>query len=121
MATLSVSAFLALHSHKPNSSLFVPTLLPCRNVLLGSHGVAASSSRLVATTLNPIKPRGMRRVRSVEDETQVPEQEEEQASSQEEGEEGEVASSSEQQGVSVPVSASDTLTMFFQVSLFFFF
>lgn len=119
MATLSFSsAFLALH--KPNLSLFIPSsspALPCRTLRLRSPGAVASSSTGCWTaTATPNKRRGVRRLRSAEEETVAPEQDEEGPASSPQGEaEGEAASSSEQQAVSVPVSPSDTLTMFFQV------
>ncbi|XP_024024310.1 uncharacterized protein LOC21387031 [Morus notabilis] len=117
MATLSFSTFLALH--KPSLSLLSPSSspsLPCRSVRLRSHGVASSSTRHRIATAKPNKRRGLRRLRSAEEETLAPEQDEEPGSSQQEEAEaeGEVASSSKEQAVSVPVSPSDTLTMFFQ-------
>lgn len=123
MATLSFSsAFLALH--KPNLSLFIPSsspALPCRTLRLRSSGaVASSSTRCWTVTATPNKRWGVRRLRSAEEETVAPEQDEEGPASSPQGEaEGEAASSSEQQAVSVPVSPSDTLTMFFQVLRFF--
>ncbi|XP_062106788.1 uncharacterized protein LOC133818100 [Humulus lupulus] len=117
MATLSLSALHSISTRKPICSFVVPSsspaVIPCRNTRLRSYGVAGSSRCWIALTANSNKSRGVRKVRSVEEETLVPEQEEEQATTQQEGE-GEAASSSEQQAVSVPVSASDTLTMFFQ-------
>ncbi|XP_062106789.1 ankyrin repeat domain-containing protein EMB506, chloroplastic-like [Humulus lupulus] len=117
MATLSLSALHSISTRKPIFSFVVPSsspvAIPCRNTRLRSYGVAGSSRCWIALTANSNKSRGVTKVRSVEEETLVLEQEEEQATTQQEGE-GEAASPSEQQAVSVPVSASDTLTMFYQ-------
>ncbi|KAM6549906.1 hypothetical protein CsatB_021582 [Cannabis sativa] len=118
MATLSLSALHSISTRKPICSFIVPSsspaVIPCRNTRFRSYGVSASSSKCwIALMPNSNMSRGVSKVRSVEEETLIPEQEEEQATTQQEGE-GEAASSSEQQAVSVPVSASDTLTMFFQ-------
>jgi hypothetical protein len=60
---------------------------------------------------NDFYSHGLRRLRSLEEETQIPEEEQQQE---------DVPEQSEQQTVSVPVSPSDTLTMYFQVILLLF-
>ncbi|KAL5582491.1 hypothetical protein UlMin_014933 [Ulmus minor] len=107
MATLSLSSLLAIRSittHKANHhslSSSSSQTLSFRNLSLRSRGAWIAPAK---------QNKPPRRVRSAEEEAVVPEQEE---TAQVEGE-GEAASSSEQQAVSVPVSPSDTLTMFFQ-------
>uniref|UniRef100_A0A2P2KAB6 Uncharacterized protein n=1 Tax=Rhizophora mucronata TaxID=61149 RepID=A0A2P2KAB6_RHIMU len=87
--------------------------LPARNVHFQSHGVANSFIPLTLLNNRTRKESktssfyGIRRLRSVGEETQPPEEETEQ-------QEAQVQEQEEQQTVSVPVSPSDTLTMHFQ-------
>ncbi|KAJ7970890.1 EG2771 protein [Quillaja saponaria] len=105
MAT--VSAYSSLHS-----ICFVPRisspslLLPRRNVHLQTHAMANSFPKHL-TVKDRSNTRRLRVVKAVDEETQVAEQEEVKNEQEE-------ASLSEQVSVVVPVSPSDTLTMFFQ-------
>lgn len=122
--TLSVSAFSAVSTPTPRNSLpilstFSALALP--KIRLPSHGLACSSSsaRWVPTAKH-YKTRGVTRLRAADEETLVPEQDDEQTSSEPKVNDGEASSSEEdQQPVVVPVSPADTLTMFFQVFLRF--
>lgn len=124
--SLCVSAFSALSSFstctstKPSHSLPIPSL-SFLNLRSRSHDGVSCSWFPTLNQNNP--PRRLRKLRSADEETTVPEQEDEQPTSQQEAD-GEPSSSSEeqdQQPVSVPVSPSDTLTMFFQVLFYGFF
>nr|AGT97349.1 EG2771 [Manihot esculenta] len=94
----------------PSQSLSL--LLP--NLHFQSHGVPYSFRHL--TLKNSTKSKfpfsHVTKLRSVEEETQIPEEEEQQQA--QEQEEEPVQEGPEQQTVSVPVSPSDILTMFFQ-------
>lgn len=118
-----VSAFSTLHSiatpisHPTASSHSLIATLPIRNLHFKPHGVLSSSFKLL-TLNNIIKTNNfsyshrLRKLRSVEEE-ETPLISEE----AEDGEQEVQQEQPEQQTVSVPVSPSDTLTMFFQVRI----
>ncbi|XP_065877028.1 uncharacterized protein [Euphorbia lathyris] len=103
MATLS--PFSSLYSVSTPKSHTVSSHSPLQNLHFQFHGFSKSSKclNLKNTPIykNPLS-HGSRKLRAVEDETLIPQEEQPQV-------EG-----GEQQAVSVPVSPSDTLTMYFQ-------
>ena len=110
MAT--ISAFSCLHSISFAPRIPSPSpSLAFRSLHSHSGAVPTSILKLVALKGQRSKTSKLEVVKAVEEETQIPEQLEQEAvtSGQEE------ASTSEQQPVVVPISPSDTLTMFFQV------
>ncbi|KAJ9135267.1 hypothetical protein P3X46_032473 [Hevea brasiliensis] len=112
MATLS-----SLSISTPNSlrvpSHFLPLPLPLPSLHFQSHGFPNSFRHLTLkkTAKSKISFSHVTKLRSVEEETQIPEEEQPQPQEQEQEP---VQEGPEQQTVSVPVSPSDTLTMFFQ-------
>lgn len=120
--TLSFSAFSAVCTPLPRNSLPIlnpSSTLPFPNIRLRSHGVTCSSSSRWIPTANHYYTRRVTRLRSADEGTLVPEQEDEQTSSQPEVDGEPSSSENDQQPVVVPVSPADTLTMFFQVLLQF--
>ncbi|KAI4351496.1 hypothetical protein L6164_005862 [Bauhinia variegata] len=108
MAT--VSAFSSLHYNCfarriPNPS---SPSITFRNVRFQSSVLPTSMLNNLVVKEHSSKNRRLRTVKAAEEETQIPQQEEVVSNAQEE------ASTSEQQPVVVPISPSDTLTMFFQ-------
>lgn len=117
MATTTISVPLIRTSANHRTVVPVPFLaLPLRNLHLRTHAVSNSFNHFTFEKKNT-KTTNMKQpliiVRSAEEETvPIPE---EQPEAQQQEEEGEApSSSSEQPPVSVPVSPSDTLIMFFQ-------
>jgi hypothetical protein len=107
MAAISVSPFSALRSIStlthPNS---VSIPIPCPTVSF--RNVSVSFKRL--STLRNTRSRSPTILRSAEEETLIP--------AEEQVPEEEATADQQEQPVSVPVSPSDTLTMFFQVPRF---
>ncbi|KDP45402.1 hypothetical protein JCGZ_09651 [Jatropha curcas] len=106
----AVSAFSTPHSLSTPNSLRIAShslSLPIKNLHFQFHGFPNSLNRLKLKKNNSFLYR-IGKLRSAEEETQIPEVEQQ----QEEG--AQVQEGAEQQTVSVPVSPSDTLTMFFQ-------
>nr|WAU86930.1 birch protein [Betula platyphylla] len=113
MATITCSA--PLIRIPPNHRTAVPSLsltFPFRNLHLRTHGVSNSFNHFTLEVNENKKKEQLLRIvaRSAEEETLVIPEEQEAVLD----EEASPSSSSEQPPVSVPVSASDTLTMFFQ-------
>lgn len=108
MAAISVSAFSALHSIStlthPNS-----VSIPIPSPTVSFRNVSVSFQRL--STLRNTRSRRPTILRSAEGETLIPAEEQV-------PEEEEASADQQEQPVSVPVSPSDTLTMFFQVPRF---
>lgn len=105
---LAVSASSSLFSVCSAPTLRTPSPpLAFGNVHLQSRVTPTSILKLGALKMQRSTIRRMRMVKAVEEETQIPQQQDPQ----------EELSTSEQQTVVVPVSPSDTLTMFFQVPL----
>lgn len=103
--TTTVSTFSALHSVcTPNATRTPSPPFACR-ITTRFHGFPISFKHLALKRANDFYSHGLRRLRSLEEETQIPEEEQQQE---------DVPEQSEQQTVSVPVSPSDTLTMYFQ-------
>ncbi|XP_061962794.1 uncharacterized protein LOC133684027 isoform X2 [Populus nigra] len=102
--TTTVSTFSALHSVCTPNATRTPSPPFARRITTRFHGFPISFKHLALKKANDFYSHGLRRLRSLEEETQIPEEEEQQ----------DVPEQSEQQTVSVPVSPSDTLTMYFQ-------
>jgi len=109
--TTTVSTFSALHSVCTPNATRTPSPPFARRITTRFHGFPISFKHLALKRANDFYSHGLRRLRSLEEETQIPEEEEQQE---------DVPEQSEQQTVSVPVSPSDTLTMYFQVILLLF-
>lgn len=103
--TTTVSTFSALHSVCTPNATRTPSPPFARRITTRFHGFPISFKHLALKRANDFYSHGLRRLRSLEEETQIPEEEEQQE---------DVPEQSEQQTVSVPVSPSDTLTMYFQ-------
>ncbi|KAH8519158.1 hypothetical protein H0E87_000824 [Populus deltoides] len=101
----TVSTFSALHSVCTPNATRTPSPPFARRITTRFHGFPISFKHLALKKANDFYSHGLRRLRSLEEETQIPEEEEQQQ---------DVPEQSEQQTVSVPVSPSDTLTMYFQ-------
>ncbi|KAK9925227.1 hypothetical protein M0R45_033557 [Rubus argutus] len=103
MAAISVSPFSALHSIStlthPNS-----VSIPIPSPTVSFRNVSVSFKRL--STLRNSRSRSPTILRSAEEETLIP--------AEEQVPEEEATADQQEQSVSVPVSPSDTLTMFFQ-------
>ena len=108
--TTTVSTFSALHSVCTPHATRTPSPPVTRRITTRFHGFPISFKHLALKRANDFYSHGLRRLRSLEEETQIPEEEEQQ----------DVPEQSEQQTVSIPVSPSDTLTMYFQVILLLF-
>lgn len=102
--TTTVSTFSALHSVCTPRATRIPSPPFTRRITTRFHGFPISFKHLALKRVNDFYSHGLRRLRSLEEETQIPEEEAQQ----------DVPEQSEQQTVSVPVSPSDTLTMYFQ-------
>lgn len=103
--TSTVSTFSALHSVCTPNATRTPSPPFARRITTRFHGFPISFKHLALKRANDFYSHGLRRLRSLEEETQIPEEEQQQE---------DVPEQSEQQTVSVPVSPSDTLTMYFQ-------
>ncbi|XP_024457973.1 uncharacterized protein LOC7487846 isoform X2 [Populus trichocarpa] len=103
--TSTVSTFSALHSVCTPNATRTPSPPFARRITTRFHGFPISFKHLALKKANDFYSHGLRRLRSLEEETQIPEEEQQQE---------DVPEQSEQQTVSVPVSPSDTLTMYFQ-------
>ncbi|KAJ6423880.1 hypothetical protein OIU84_024785 [Salix udensis] len=99
----TLSTFSALHSVCTPNAPGTPSPPLTRRITTRFHGLPVSFKHLALKKTSDFYSHGPRRLRSLEEETQIPEEEEQ-----------EVPGQSEQQTVSVPVSPSDTLTMYFQ-------
>ncbi|XP_011047280.1 PREDICTED: uncharacterized protein LOC105141681 isoform X2 [Populus euphratica] len=102
--TTTVSTFSALQSVCTPNATRTPSPHFTRRITTRFHGFPISFKHLALKKANDFYSHGLRRLRSLEEETQIPEEEQQQ----------DVPEQSEQQTVSVPVSPSDTLTMYFQ-------
>lgn len=114
MATITCSAPLIRIPPNHRTAVPGPSLtFPFRNLHLRTHGVSNSFNHFTLEVNENKKKEQLLRIvaRSAEEETLVIPEEQEAVLD----EEASPSSSSEQPPVSVPVSASDTLTMFFQV------
>lgn len=117
MATITCSAPLIRIPPNHRTSVPGPSLsFPFRNLHLRTHGISNSFNHFTLEVNENKKKEQLLRIvaRSVEEETPIIPEEQEAVQE----EEASSSSSSEQPPVSVPVSPSDILTMFFQVIVF---
>ena len=117
MATITCSAPLIRFFTNHRTSVSGPFLnFPFRNLHLRTDGVSNSNHFTLKVNENKKEEQLLRIVaRSAEDETPIIPEEQEAVQEALQEEEASSSSSPEQPPVSVPVSPSDILTMFFQV------